>query len=79
MDLQWGFNNLRIWEGDEAKAAFPTHQGLFEPLVMMFGLCNAPAFFHTIMNSVSKEEIATGKVVVYANDILIFTKNLEEL
>jgi hypothetical protein len=79
MDLRWGFNNLRIREGDEVKAAFLTHRGLFEPLVMMFGLCNAPASFQTMMNSVLKEEIATGKVVVYVDDILIFTKDLEEL
>jgi hypothetical protein len=40
-DVQWGFNNVQIWEGDKYKAAFITHQGLFKPMVMMFSLCNA--------------------------------------
>jgi hypothetical protein len=40
LDLQWGFNNVCIKEGDEYKAAFRTNQGLYEPLVMFFGLCN---------------------------------------
>ena len=46
MDIQWGYNNVRIKEGDEWKAAFRTNRGLFEPLVMFFGLtkftCNLP-------------------------------------
>jgi len=45
MDLQWGYNNVRIKEGDEWKAAFSTPEGLFEPMVMFFGLTNSPAMF----------------------------------
>src|SRR5258707_11831991 len=41
LDLHWGFNNVRLKEGDEWKAAFSTNQGLFEPLVMFFRLCNS--------------------------------------
>jgi hypothetical protein len=41
LDVQWGFNNVRIREGDEWKAAFCTNWGLFEPLVMYFGLTNS--------------------------------------
>src|SRR5258706_7228506 len=41
LDLQWGFNNVWIKEGDEWKAAFQTNQGLFEPTVMFFRLCNS--------------------------------------
>jgi len=42
LDLIWGYNNVRIKEGDEWKAAFLTNKGLFEPQVMYFGLCNLP-------------------------------------
>ena len=45
MDLRWGYNNVRIKEGDEWKAAFMTPEGLFEPTVMFFGLTNSPATF----------------------------------
>ena len=45
MDLQWGYNNVRIKEGDEWKAAFTTPEGSFEPTVMFFGLMNSPATF----------------------------------
>jgi hypothetical protein len=76
MDLRWGFNNVRIWEGDEEKAAFITPKGLFEPTVMYFGFCNAPSTFQQMMNKVLHEEIATEHVVVYIDNILIFTDNL---
>ena len=45
MDLRWGYNNMRIKEGDEWKAAFTTHVGLFEPVVMFFGITNSPGTF----------------------------------
>jgi hypothetical protein len=45
IDIFWGFNNIRIKEGDEWKAAFITNCGLFELLVMFFGMCNALPFF----------------------------------
>lgn len=63
-------------EGDEEKAAFITPRGLFEPVVMCFGLCNAPSTFQAMMNEILQEEIATGHVVVYIDDILIFTDDL---
>jgi hypothetical protein len=77
LDLRWGYNNIRIKEGDEEKAAFITHKGLFEPTVMYFGFCNAPSTFQHMMNEVLREEIATGHVVVYIDDILIFTDDAE--
>jgi Reverse transcriptase (RNA-dependent DNA polymerase) len=43
LDVCWGFNNVWIKEGDEWKAAFCTNRGLYEPLVMFFGLTNSPA------------------------------------
>ena len=77
-DVRWGYNNVRIKEGDEWKAAFSTNQGLFEPLVMFFGLTNSPATFQALMNSIFSDLIAKGKVAVYLDDILIFTVTLEE-
>jgi len=52
MDLRWGYNNVRIKEGDEWKAAFTMHIGSFEPVVMFFGLTNSPATFQTMMNDI---------------------------
>src|ERR1700723_152026 len=45
LDVRWGYNNVQIKEGDEWKAVFRTNRGLFEPLVMFFGLTNSPATF----------------------------------
>lgn len=76
-DVRWGYNNVRIKEGDEWKAAFRTNQGLYEPLVMFFGLTNSPATFQTMMNDLFKDLIDEGFVVVYMDDILIFSETLE--
>jgi hypothetical protein len=78
VDLRWGYNNVRIKEGDEWKAAFKTNKGLFEPTVMFFGLMNSPATFQAMMNTIFKDLIDQGKVIIYMDDILIFTTNLEE-
>jgi len=78
LNVRWGFNNVRIKPGDEWKAAFHTNRGLFEPLVMFFGMTNSPATFQTMMNDVFRTIIVEGVVVVYLDDILIFTKTEEE-
>ena len=78
LDIRWGYNNVRIKKGDEWKAAFRTNRGLFEPLVMFFGLTNSPATFQTMMNEIFKELIDKGVVIVYIDGILIFTETLEE-
>jgi hypothetical protein len=78
LDVRWGYNNVRIREGDEWKAAFRTNRGLFEPLVMYFGLTNSPATFQTMMNEIFQDLITEGVISVYLNDILIFTNSLEE-
>jgi len=78
LDVHWGFNNVRIKPGDEWKAAFQTNWGLFEPLVMFFGMTNSPATFQTMMNNIFRNLIAEGIVVVYLDNILIFTKMEEE-
>jgi hypothetical protein len=78
LDVHWGFNNVWIKDGDEWKVAFHTNQGLFELLVMFFGLTNSPATFQTMMNDIFSDMISEGVVVVYLDDILIFTKDLDE-
>ena len=78
LDVCWGFNNVCVKEGDEWKATFWTNHGLYEPLVMFFRLTNSPATFQTIMDDIFKDLITEGMVVVYLDDILIFTKTLEE-
>ena len=78
LDVRWGFNNVRIKPRNEWKAAFHTNRGLFEPLVMFFGMTNSPATFQTMMNDIFRTLIAEGIVVVYLDDILIFTKTEEE-
>ncbi|SJL16681.1 uncharacterized protein ARMOST_20210 [Armillaria ostoyae] len=78
LDVRWGYNNIRIKEGDEHKAAFRTNRGLFEPTVMFFGLTNSPATFQWMMNDIFKDLISKGKVTIYLDDILIFTRDLDE-
>ena len=72
MDLKWGYNNIHIKEGDKWKAAFIYHHSTFKPLVMFFSLCNFPSTFQMMMNEIfaDMEEV----VVVYIDDIMIFTK-----
>ena len=77
-DIRWGYNNVRIKEGDEWKAAFLTNEGLFEPTVMFFGLTNSPATFQTMMNTIFATEIAQAWLTVYMDDMAIHTKRLED-
>ena len=78
LDVCWSFNNVRIKPGDEWKVAFRTNRDLFEPLVMFFEMTNSPATFQTIMNDIFRNLIAESIVVVYLDNILIFTKTEEE-
>jgi hypothetical protein len=78
LDVRWGYNNVRIQEGDKWKAALHTNRGLFEPLVMYFGLTNSPATFQTMMNEMFQDLITEGVVSMYLDNILIFTHSLEE-
>jgi len=71
MDLRWGYNNVRIKEGDEWKAAFTTPEGPFEPTVMFFGLTNSPATFQAMMNELLRNLINTGKVAAFIDDVII--------
>lgn len=78
LDVRWGYNNIRIKEGDEWKAAFRTNRGMYEPLVMFFGLTNSPATFQTMMNDIFRDLIDEGVVIVYMDDILIFTETRDK-
>src|SRR5260370_29588942 len=78
LDLRWGFNNVQLKEGDEWKAAFSTNHGLFEPLVMLFGLCNSPTTFQTMMNDILRPFIDCNEAVCYMDDILIYSASLAD-
>jgi len=78
LDIRWGFNNIQIKPRNEWKAAFRTNRGLFEPLVMFFGMTNSPTTFQTMMNDIFRTLIAKGIMVVYLDNILIFTETEEE-
>ena len=71
MDLQWGYNNVHIKEKDEWKAAFTTHMGSFEPVVMFFGMTNSSATFQAMMNEILRDMINKGKVVAFVDDVLV--------
>ena len=78
LDVRWGYNNIRIKEGDEWKVAFRMNRRLFEPTVMFFGLTNSPATFQSIMDHIFWDLINTRKVSVYIDNIVIHTQTLEE-
>jgi len=77
IDLRWGFNNVRIKEGDEWKGAFTTYIGSFEPTVMFFGMTNSPAIFQAIMNEILRDMINEGKVAAFVDDVLVGTETEE--
>jgi len=74
MDLRWGYNNVRIKEGDEWKAAFMMHIGSFKPVVMFFGLTNSLATFQTMMNDIFRDLINKGDVATFIDDVLVGTE-----
>ena len=79
MDVRLGYNNIRIREGDQWKGAFKTPLGLFEPNVMFFGMCNSPATFQKMMDTIFEKMLRGGGIIIYMDDILIFAETQEEM
>jgi hypothetical protein len=77
VDLRSGYHQIKIYSEDVSKTAFSTRYGLYEYLVISFGLTNAHAHFMYLMNSVFMPELDKF-VVVFIDDILIYSKSEEE-
>jgi hypothetical protein len=77
IDLHSGYHQIKIRVEDILKIAFSMRYGLYEYLVMSFGLTNAPSHFMYLMNSVFMEELDKF-VVVFIDDILVYSKGMEE-
>jgi len=73
-DIEWGYNKVLIKPKDRWKVVFITNEGLYEPMVMFFGLTNSPATFQTIMNMIFRDLIDKGSVTIYMDDIAIHTR-----
>jgi len=78
MDLQWGYNNVRIKEENEWKVVFSTPEGSFKPTVMFFGLTNSPATFQAMINDLLRDLVVKEKVAVFIDNVMIATETKEE-
>jgi len=69
---------VQIKEGDEWKAAFTMHLGVYKPIVMFFGLTNLPAIFQAMMNDILRDLINTGEMAVFMDNVLVVTEEKEK-
>ena len=77
-DVCWGYNNIRIKNRDEWKAAFITQLGLFELTVMFFSLCGSPPTFQVFMNYNFADYIREGWLIIYMDDLAIGAESQED-
>jgi len=77
MDLRWGYNNVRIKEGDKWKVVFTTLERSFKPMVIFFGLTNSLATFQAMMNELLRYLINTGKVAAFIDNVIVGTETEE--
>jgi hypothetical protein len=77
VDLHSGYHQIKIHPEDVPKTVFSTRYGLYEYLVMSFGLTNAHAYFMYLINFVFMLELDKF-IMVFIDDILIYSKNEEE-
>ena len=82
-DIHWGYNNIRIKEGDQHKAAFKTKYGLYELNVMFFGLTNSPATFQAMMDHIlqlwaDKWALKEVNGSWYMDDVLVASQDKEK-
>ena len=77
IDLRAGYHQIRMREEDEEKTAFKTHHGHYHFRVMPFGLCNAPATFQCLMNTVFGRYVRKF-IIIFLDDILVCSLDLQE-
>ena len=78
MDLRWQYNNVRIKEEDEWKAAFSISESAFEPIVMFFGLTSLSAIFQPMINDLLRDMIKAGDIAAFINDVMVGIETEEE-
>ena len=77
INLRWGYNNIRIKEGDEWKVTFTTLKGSFKLIVMFFGLTNSLATFQAMMNELLRNLVNMGKIMVFIDNVIVGTEGEE--
>ena len=71
MNLRWGYNNVRIKEGDEWKTVFLISERSFKPMVMFFGLTNLPETFQAMMSDLLRDLVVEEKVAVFIEEVMV--------